>query len=215
AAAMNSFEHDAPLAVEETSSPEADIPVPVEVQEIPAPVEVEEIPAPVMMEVPAVEEIAPEPAVFASSTDTQKIQAVAEEMVAEDLVPEPEIAQSQLPPDGMQDAALVEQMQQAFADLPVASPTPVEEPVAQGAAVSAAPAPAVTTVGPDLELANALAAAVGGEPQMVAPVVTAAAAAGGPGLDPHTIAAVVSRVMERMLPSIMTEMAKELDNAKK
>ncbi|HUS19975.1 MAG TPA: response regulator, partial [Terriglobales bacterium] len=47
AAAMNSFEHDAPLAVEETSSPEADIPVPVEVQEIPAPVEVEEIPAPV------------------------------------------------------------------------------------------------------------------------------------------------------------------------
>lgn len=183
AAAMNSYETDAPAPVET------------------APVEVEAV------EVP-------------TKIDTQKIEAVVEDVQVEEVPAEPELAPSQLPPEGMQDAALVEQMQQAFADLPVASPAPAEEPVVQAvAAPDPMPAPAIiapTTAGPDMELASALAAAVGGEPpQALAAPVAAAAAAGRPGLDPHTVAAVVSRVMEKMLPSIMTEVAKELDNAKK
>ncbi|HUR36993.1 MAG TPA: response regulator [Terriglobales bacterium] len=205
AAAMNSFETEAPaaVAISGVEAPAAIEPIevePIEVAEIPEPI----MPEPVMM---APEPIAPS---FPSSTDTQEMAAVVDAME-----PEPNIEPSQLPPEGMQDAALVEQMQQAFADLPVAPPAPVEEPIVEAAVAAAAPAPMATNAGPDLELANALAAAVGGEPPAAVAAVASAAAASGPGLDPHTIAAVVSRVMERMLPSIMTEVAKELDNAKK
>lgn len=221
AAAMSSF--DAP----------SEAPAPVEVEGAPAPVEVApievsdapvaiDVPAPIEVEVPApVEVAAVEPP---AHIDTQKIEAVVEQ---EPMIPE--VAESQLPPEGMQDAALVEQMQAAFADLPVAPPAPVEEPVVEAPIAAAVPEPVpaaaavapTSTAHPDMELASALAAAVGAEPPapqvpagMAAPVA-AAAAAGAPGLDPHTVASVVSKVMERMLPSIMTEVAKELDNAKK
>jgi CheY-like chemotaxis protein len=209
AAAMNSFE--APAEVEAPAIEDA---APIEGNEIPAPIEVAEIPPPI--------EVAPEVAAVEAPghIDTQEMAAVVEEVAVE-----PELDPSQLPPEGMQDAALVEQMQQAFADLPVAPPAPPEEPIAE-APVMAAPEPVAAPVAssgithPDMELANALAAAVGAEPPPpqtpnLATPVAAAAAAGAPGLDPHTVAAVVSRVMERMLPSIMTEVAKELDNAKK
>jgi uncharacterized protein YbjT (DUF2867 family) len=125
----------------------------------------------------------------------------------------PTIPDSQAPPEGMQDASLVEQMNAAFADLPVeTTPHVVEEPASApeiAAAVSTAvPAPG----GQDMELASALAAAMGEQTS------TAAAASSSPAasaMDHHTIAQVVTRVMERMLPSVMHEIAKELEAAKK
>lgn len=214
--ADDDFEARVAAAMSSFDSP-SDAPAAIEVPEVPAPVEV----APIEVEVPAPIEVAAiEPP---AHIDTQKIEAVVEEPMI------PEVPESQLPPEGMQDAALVEQMQAAFADLPVAPPAPPEEPIVEAPVVAATPesvpmAAAVaptSTAHPDMELATALAAAVGAEPPapqvpagMAAPVA-AAAAAGSPGLDPHTVASVVSRVMERMLPSIMTEVAKELDNAKK
>lgn len=159
---------------------------------------------------------------------TQKITApvelpaieVAEESGSAAIV-EPiveEVHESQAPPEGMQDAALVEQMQAAFADLPVeTTPHIVEEPIA---VVESAPEPMVMAAaeppasgGPDMELASALAAAVGGEPP--AAMAVAASSPAAAGMDPHTIAQVVTRVMERMLPSVMSEIAKELEAAKK
>lgn len=176
AAAMNSYETEAPA--------------PVEVPEAPAAIEMQAMPIPeAVAEIPKVD-------------DTQEMEAVAEDIV-------PELPASQLPPEGMQDAALVEQMQQAFADLPVAPPAPVEEPLVAAEVAPIPPPPATATnAGPDMELANALAAAVGGEaPQ--------AAAATAGGHDHQSVAAAVGRVMERMLPSIMHEVAKELDSSKK
>jgi hypothetical protein len=128
--------------------------------------------------------------------------------------------ESKQPPAGMADASLVEQMQAAFADLPVET-APVEpepEPV-----VEAAPAPIVADVAPmspsgqDMELATALAAAVGAEPPPPAvPTIDRALAPAVPGgMDPNVAAAVVSKVLERMLPAIMQEVAKELEAAKK
>jgi len=218
AAADDDFEARVAAAMSSFDAP-GEAPAAIEVPEVPAPVEVApiegEVPAPVQFEAAAIEPPA--------HIDTQKIEAVVEEPMI------PEVPESQLPPEGMQDAALVEQMQAAFADLPVAPPAPPEEPIVAAPVVAAVPEPALavaavaqtSTAHPDMELATALAAAVGAEPPapqvpagMAAPVA-AAAAAGSPGLDPHTVASVVSKVMERMLPSIMTEVAKELDNAKK
>ncbi len=114
------------------------------------------------------------------------------------------------------DAALVEQMHAAVQEMEVAPH--VEEPMLDPApAVQAVPAAApVQTVGHDLELANALAAAVGGE----APSAMAAAATvgGKPNVtvtDPNLIAAAVHRAMAKMMPAIMSEVAKELDPEKK
>jgi hypothetical protein len=70
--------------------------------------------------------------------------------------------------------------------------------------VAVAEAPAA--VGPDLELASALAAAVGGE---------SAPAAHAAGLDHAALTSVVSRVMERMIPVVMMEIAKEIEAKKK
>ncbi|MEO6119392.1 MAG: response regulator [Terriglobales bacterium] len=225
AAAMNSYETEAPPAIEVVDTPEVEI-VEVPAPEAPASIAMDAMPAPI-----SIDEVAPEigtdtagtdtAGTDTAGTDTAKMDAVVEEYadavieVVEEAAAEQGVPVSQMPPEGMQDAALVEQMQQAFADLPVAPPAPVEEPVVQAAvaAIPEAPVAASNTV-PDMELANALAAAVGGEPPPAAAPLAAAVAAASPGLDPHTIAAVVSRVMEKMLPSIMTEVAKELDNAK-
>ncbi len=211
AAAMNSYETEAPAPVEVVEV--------AEIVEAPAPIEMDAIPAPIPIEDAA-------PLEIPGAHETQEMEAVvdadpvvmseiaAEAITVEEIAAEPDLAPSQLPPDGMQDAALVEQMQQAFADLPVAPPAPVEEPMVAAAVASVpesfSPAAASNTA-PDMELANALAAAVGGEP----PQAVVAAAAGSAGLDHQSVAAAVGRVMERMLPSIMTEVAKELDNAKK
>jgi CheY-like chemotaxis protein len=102
--------------------------------------------------------------------------------------PEPEAElpnDSHLPPSGMQDAALVEQMQAAVADMPVAEPH-LDEEVAHP---------------PDTEMVKQLAAAVG---------AGATGATTSPGLDPEHVASVVSKILERVLPSIMAEVAKEL-----
>lgn len=209
AAAMNSYETEAPPAIE-VIDPAPEAPASIAMDAMPAPAPIDEI-----------AEVAP-----GIGTDTAKMDAVVEAYadavteVVEELAAEKGVEVSQLPPEGMQDAALVEQMQEAFADLPVAPPAPVEEPVAQSATltpeapVAIAATNTASNTAPDMELATALAAAVGGEPPAAAAPLAAAVAAASPGLDPHTIAAVVSRVMEKMLPSIMTEVAKELDNAK-
>jgi hypothetical protein len=109
-------------------------------------------------------------------------------------------------PDGMVDAALVEQMQAAVASLPVetASPDDTQELPAVVEAPPA-PAPVVETQHQDLELAKALAAAVGAE----APPVVAAAASDHPE-EVHQIARTVTQVFERMLPDIMEEVKREL-----
>ncbi|MCU1312008.1 MAG: response regulator receiver protein [Candidatus Angelobacter sp.] len=183
----------------------------------------------------------PEPVVAAEPEsptyeDTQKLEAVPDpepievaavmdEAVGAEPVMEAEpaaesVSESQAPPDGMHDATLVEQMQAAFADLPVeTAPHVVEEPIP----VAEAPEPVIAMSAPetpaagghDLELASALAAAMGGEAPAPEVMAAAAAAPAASGMDPHTIAQVVTRVMERMLPAVMHEIAKELESAKK
>ena len=157
----------------------------------------------------------PEPEVVAAAMD----EAVTAEPVMEVEPAAEPVSESQAPPEGMHDAALVEQMQAAFADLPVATaphvveePLPIPEAPEPVVAMSAAETPAPG--GHDLELASALAAAMGGEPapEAIAAVSSTPAAS---GMDHHTIAQVVTRVMERMLPSVMHEIAKELEAAKK
>lgn len=113
------------------------------------------------------------------------------------------------------DAMLVEQMHAAVQDMPVEQHV-VEEPMPEPAPVAqATPAAPVSTTGHDLELANALAAAVGAE----APATMAAAASTSSprttSVDHNVIAAAVHRAMTRMMPAIMTEVAKELDPEKK
>jgi hypothetical protein len=185
----------------------------------------------------------PEPVVAAEPEspayeDTQKLEAVPDpeqvevvavmdEAVAAEPVMEAEpaaepVSESQAPPDGMHDAALVEQMQAAFADLPVETaphiveePLPVAEAPEPVIAMSAPETPAQGGHGHDLELASALAAAMGGEAPAPEVMAAAAAAPAASGMDAHTIAQVVTRVMERMLPAVMHEIAKELESAKK
>lgn len=111
------------------------------------------------------------------------------------------------------DAELVEQLQAAVADMPV---EPHFEEVAPSPEPEAAvPAP-IETTRQDLELASALAAAVGAE----APSAMVAAASAMPSAnvtvaDPNVIAAAVHRAMAKMMPAIMSEVAKELDPEKK
>jgi CheY-like chemotaxis protein len=196
AAAMSGFGDEEPAAVEEVA---AVVPI-----EEPAPI----IAAPIV-ETPIAER-------------TQKIDIPAEVMAAEAAAadpapviaePEPMVDESKLPPAGMADAALVEQMQAAFADLPVAT-TPVEPepaPVAEAAPAPAVATPVVADVAPmspsgqDMELASALAAAVGGEPPTPA----------APASEEHHTAHAITVVLGRMLPSIMEEVRKELEARKK
>jgi len=109
-------------------------------------------------------------------------------------------------PEGMVDAALVEQMQAAVANLPVEA-SPDEDTQELPAVVESIPASAPVNEAPrqDLELAKALAAAVGAE----APVASVAASSEHPE-DVHEIAHTVKGVFERMLPNIMEEVKREL-----
>jgi CheY-like chemotaxis protein len=122
-----------------------------------------------------------------------------------------DIAVMQAVPEGMVDAALVEQMQAAVADLPV--DTALADDTQEIAAVvepQPAPSPVVETPHQDLELAKALAAAVGAE----APPAVAAAASDHPE-EVHQIAHTVTQVFERMLPDIMEEVKRELAKRRK
>lgn len=114
-------------------------------------------------------------------------------------------------PEGMVDAALVEQMQAAIANLPVET-APADDTQELPAVVDAAsaPAPVAEASGQDLELAKALAAAVGAE----APAATVAAASDHPE-EVHQIAHTVTQVFERMLPDIMEEVKRELAKRQK
>jgi hypothetical protein len=113
-------------------------------------------------------------------------------------------------PEGMVDAALVEQMQAAVANLPVET-APADDTQELPAVVEAppTPVPVVETQHQDLELAKALAAAVGAE----APV--AAAASSDHPEEVHQIAHTVTQVFERMLPDIMEEVKRELAKRQK
>ena len=112
-------------------------------------------------------------------------------------------------PEGMVDAALVEQMQAAVANLPVET-APADDTQELPAVVEAVPTPVVETSGQDLELAKALAAAVGAE----APAATVAASSDHPE-EVHQIAHTVTQVFERMLPNIMEEVKRELAKRQK
>src|SRR5207248_6559565 len=112
------------------------------------------------------------------------------------------------------DAVLVEQLHAAVQEMPVEQHV-VEEPMPEPAPVVAAAPPSAPTSGQDLELANALAAAVGAE---ATSTMAAAASTSSPrttSVDHNVIAAAVHRAMTKMLPAIMTEVAKELDPEKK
>jgi len=90
--------------------------------------------------------------------------------------------------------SLEQEMQQAFANLPVEAP-PAEEPPPPPVA-AAPPAPAAENV-PDPLLAAAMQAAV----EVTPPTVT---------LDANTIANIVHKVTERMKPELINEIAREL-----
>lgn len=143
--------------------------------------------------------------------DTQPIEVPSEASVevappVEEIAPEPVIPEEKRPPEGRVDAALVEQMHAAFADLPVEAHPPEEAHVPDPAPVAeAAQAVAAAPGGHDLELAKELAAAVGGESQ----------AATMSGMDNAAIAQAVSKVMERMMPTLLAEVSKEIEAARK
>jgi CheY-like chemotaxis protein len=179
AAAMEGFEEKseaAPAAIEET-------PVHERTQRITAPVEFEPTPSPAVEDTPAYE--------ATQIMSAAEIEAIANSAPASD---------SRAVPEGMMDAALVEQMQAAVANLPVET-APVEEPVASSYAAEPAVASTQETPHQDLELAKALAAAVGAE---------APPAAAEHPAEVQEIAHTVKNVFERMLPSFMEEVKREL-----
>jgi CheY-like chemotaxis protein len=146
---------------------------------------------------PAVEATAP------TVEDTQPMEAVTEAApMVEETAPEPVIPEEQRPPEGMVDAALVEQMQAAFADLPVEPHPPEEAPAVEAAPVAPAPAGEAAAAGPDADLAKELAASVGA----ATPIA---------GMDTAMIAQAVSKVMERMMPTLLAEVSKEIEAARK
>jgi CheY-like chemotaxis protein len=111
-------------------------------------------------------------------------------------------------PDGMMDAALVEQMQ-AAAELPVEPPSIEDTQEIPAPVIEAAPAPAIVEPShQDSELAKALAVAVSAE----APV---AASQDTHPEEVHEIAYTVRSVFERMLPDFMEEVKKELAKRKR
>jgi hypothetical protein len=189
AAAMAGFEEKLETAVVEEEAPTAptveETPVHERTQRITVPVEFEPSPA-----------IEPAPAYEA----TQVMSATEIQTITSEPASDPRSV-----PEGMVDALLVEQMQAAVANLPIET-APVEEPVPATPAVDAAAAPAPETPHQDLELAKALAAAVGAE---------APAAIEEHPAEVHEIAHTVKNVFERMLPSFMEEVKRELAKRQK
>ena len=217
AAAMASFA-DEPAAVAESPAPVVETAAPILIVEpTPEPIKPETVaaaplPGPIPIEpMPEPQEIAPivsMEAAFTAVPDSQAQPAGLEdtqriEVPIETAPPSAsEIHEAHLSHSGMEDAALVEQMQAAFKDLPEATQQieAVTEPelpaVVHGigkatmAGIGAAAAAAVAGVvgmaaehhaeahtappssGPDLELASQLAAAVGAEPPPSVPVAS-------------------------------------------
>lgn len=191
--------------------------------------EVEATPEPVI-------DTTPEPVIEATvepiieRTSEPVVELTPEPMVAADpeLITSPSMEieheiehnDPQAPPSGMQDAALVEQMQAAVAEMPVIEHVEEPEPiVAQETApvIAAAVTEAPTTGGQDLELAKALGAAVGADAPPMEKAIAAAAASSGAaaGLEASAVAQVVHKVLERMLPNIVSEVTREIDQLKK
>jgi CheY-like chemotaxis protein len=94
--------------------------------------------------------------------------------------------------------SLEQEMQQAFANVPVDTQPPVEELPPPPPVEAAPPAPAPAANVPDPLLAAAMEAAVAGA---ASPTIT---------LDANTIANIVHRVTERMKPELINEIAREL-----
>ena len=139
-----------------------------------------EAPAEAAPEAPAEEEAAA--TVELSSAEVKRI---TQEITA----PAPEPAAESSP-------SLEQEMQQAFANVPVDTTPVVEEPPPPPP-VAEAPAAALAGNAPDPVLAAAMSAAMGAP----APTVT---------LDANTIANIVHKVTERMKPDLIAEIAKEL-----
>ena len=148
-------------------------------------------------------EFEPTPAVEAAPAyeATQVISAVEIQEITNDPS-----SDTRAVPEGMMDAALVEQMQAAVANLPVET-APVEDTVEETATVQATSAPTQEVQHQDLELAKALAAAVGAE----APPVTKEEHPA----EVQEIAHTVKNVFERMLPNFMEEVKRELAKRQK
>lgn len=112
-------------------------------------------------------------------------------------------------PDEMTDAALVEQVHAAVAELPVLQPASADDTQEIPApVVESAPAQIVETPHQELEIAKALAAAVGAESPVSVSHDTHPE-------EVHEIAHTVRGVFERMLPDFMEEVKKELAKRKK
>jgi hypothetical protein len=138
-------------------------------------------------------EAAPEALVEAEAAATVEISVVETRRITEEItVPVP--VEPAAPEESSQ--SLEQEMQQAFANVPVDTAPPVEEPPPPPVE-AAPPAPVPAGNAPDPLLAAAMQAAVGGTP----PAVT---------LDANTIANIVQRVTERMKPELINEIAREL-----
>jgi|GEM_PF-701542 len=122
---------------------------------------------------------------------------------------------------------LMAQMHEAVSEMEVATtphepehpPEPVAAPVVESPIfpTAAVPEASITTGGVDHALATELAAALGAEPP--APAITPGVPSGsllsGVPIEETTISSVVARVLERMRPTIVLEVQKELDSMKK
>jgi CheY-like chemotaxis protein len=138
-------------------------------------------------------EAAPETLVEAEAAATVEISVVETRRITEEItVPVP--VEPVAPEESSQ--SLEQEMQQAFANVPVDTAPPVEEPPPPPLE-AAPPAPVPAGNAPDPLLAAAMQAAVGG----TTPAVT---------LDANTIANIVHKVTERMKPELINEIAKEL-----
>src|SRR4051812_10442333 len=231
AAAMAKY-GDVPSSSEEVAGTEASVEItPTVSPRVTDPSLAITVPAPVAQSAPEIEHEIERPGV----EETQKIQVPVEAEEAhhddarsQEFVPVPEPAgAAQAPPSGMQDAALVEQMQAAFKDLPVDTApheehAPVVEATAATGVMAAAasagasvtsPSPTTEPAG-DMELARSLAAAVGGSVPS-ASTEPAPGAPDGSHIDAHVTTTAVHTVLKRMLPTIMMEVVKEMDAAKK
>jgi len=127
---------------------------------------------------------------------------------AEPLVEEP-AGDPAAPPEGMVDAALVEEFHAAVVEMPVAEHAVEEPPIAEPpvAEPQAAMAATASAGGPDPELAAQLAAAVGAEMPPAVPTLG--------GMDADTITRAVNKVLEKMLPVLLNEVAREIEGNRK
>lgn len=208
-----------PPIVEEPPPPPVveEVPVYERTQKIQVPIEVmEEVPAPPAPEpepepvpIPEIAEAQQVPEGMADASLVEQMQAAFKDLPIENVpveeppapAPEAEVGTSTLMGIGAAAAAAI------------AGTAAVSHQKEAVMIPEPPPAPAPPS-GPDMELAAQLAAAVGGETPSV-PMVTDASGKPVARHDRQTVTLTVHRVMQRMLPKIMEEVSKELEEEEK